>query len=218
MNGQREKVFKLKLVKNGVSSAILSFTFIVILFSPLVLVITIQGMSKTTFFAILISDLLVLLLFFWKYYDRLLVKYESSLSFHPDHFQLDGNHYKWEEITWYKKNAGSKFTMGFVVGLKNKSTLRFYATMKRGGELNTWMEMVNAFEKEITQRSLQVRNYYASKSKKRLAKILIASNLIVPILSIALGFSSNTILVASIAWLFISLSYPIIVFTNQGKK
>lgn len=218
MNDHEGKDFKLKLVKNGLSSVILFFTFMSLLLTPIILITVIQGMSKTTLYAILIPDLLLFFLLVWKYFDKLLVKYESSLIFHSDTFELDGKQYNWEEIEWYRRNSGSKFTMGFVVGLKSQTVLKFYVTTKEGEELNTWMEMVDAFEKAITQKSIQTKNYYNTRGWRRFARILLLSNLVLPLLSIGLGFHSNTILGISIAWLFISLPFPIIIFTIQEKN
>lgn len=145
MNNPLEKVIELKLVKYGISLIVFSLVSTFCLALMLFIVYTLD-LEKSTSLIIILSFIAVPFLLLLKP-DIFFVKYEAEMAFKDDYFMLDNTKYYWNDVAWYKSNAGSKLVMGFAIGIIGKKTLKLYSTTKSGEELNAWIDMVEMFEK-----------------------------------------------------------------------
>lgn len=138
--------FELQLVKLGISKIIILFTFIcwlssVVLFS-IVAPSYIDSAFSVLIFYIFFSSFILL-----KYFDLLFVKYRSNLFLFNTHFEIDNNKYYWENIEWYRTNAGSRLAIGISIGMKDDNkNLKIYAVLKQGKNLAECTEMIATFK------------------------------------------------------------------------
>ena len=108
--------------------------------------------------------------------------------------------------------------MGFAIKIMGKKTLKLYSSTKSSEELNAWINMTETVENMIRLKSIQTRNYYATRAWRIFAILILASNLVLPVMLVIFDVGNHTMIPATISWLFISLPYPIIIFMNQEKS
>ncbi len=156
------ETYNLRLVRQYLSTVIIVLTFLTYIALSIVVGDYFRESIKLPltngFFAI---GLYVLIL--WKYYDKLLVKYNRTLKITDEYFEFENRTYKWNDVDWYRTDEGSSPVMnGFVVRIKGSSSLSFIVTRKKGEELDNWKNMREEFLKVLSSKNIQARNYYAS--------------------------------------------------------
>lgn len=69
----------------------------------------------------------------------------------------------------------------------------------------------------IRLKSIQTRNYYATRAWRTIAVLILLSNLFFPIVLLILDIGNQTMIPIIIAWVVISLPYPMVILINQEK-
>jgi len=153
----------------------------------------------------------------WKFYDKLLIKYKATLKISDSFFELNQSRYYWEDVEWHRTDMNSAIMNGFVVGVKGFPSLKFHITNKNGIELDVWQKMKKEFLETLSSKNIKVRNYYNSVIWRRTARILLASNIIVPAILAALGVDFLKILPGILIWVGTSMTFSVTIFSNQKK-
>ena len=214
--------FKLTLVKSPASNIIF---FVAMISSAAIavsipLILTFQfGFTKSIWNFILISGIILFL--FWKYGHKLYLRYKSTISIYDDYFQVDDEKYYWHQIEWYRGNHGGKLCFAFDIGIhKIKSPLRFYIEHKWNKDNNyqDFYKMRRAILNGIYDHEIQTRNFYDTKFHRRVARIVLTSNLVILAVLLALEVKINYALPIFLFWSISSLPYPIIIFSKQDVE
>jgi hypothetical protein len=192
----------------------MAFLAAVILFSILLL-----DPSKPITLLFLLIIILSFIFILWKYQDRLLAKYQSTIVVTDDHFTINDYKYYWEDVTWHRTDFNSAVMHGFIIGYKSSKPIRLHTSNKSGVHYNNWKNMRADFLNMLHIKNIEVRNYYNSKLWRRTARLLLASNLLIPIiLYIFLDISIVQVWPALLIWLGTSLSFSAVIFKNQNKN
>jgi len=88
--------------------------------------------------------------------------------------------------------------------------------MKQGENLDNYVEMIEVFSNIIKEKAIPVRNYYNSKFWRRVARVVLLSNLIPVAITVMGVVESKFIIPIIFVWLFISLPAPLITYSQQN--
>lgn len=216
------KKFELTLVKSPASNIIF---FVAIMASTALaisipLILTFQfGFTKSIWNFLILSGIISFL--FWKYGHKLYLRYNSTISIYDNYFTVDNQKYYWNQIEWYRGNHGGNLCIAFDIGIhKIKSPLRFFIESigKNNNNFHDFFKMRRAILNGIYDHGVQTRNYYDTKFHRRLARVVLTSNLVLLAVLLALEVKINYALPFFLFWAISSLPYPIIIFSKQDVE
>lgn len=208
--------YQLTLVNPGSTALLHILKYVAFLTSIIVLVYFTISQGESIVFISTILWIGCGIYLMHKYDYKLSVKYNLLVKLYEDHFQIDDKQYKWEEIEWYNRLAGGKLFSGFKMAINGKRTpINLYTFNKLDDAFYLRNKLIADILDTIASKSIVTRNYYNTKNWRLLARTLLASNVLLIIGLIVLGYGFNTTLVVTLIWLFISLPMPIIIFMKQ---
>ena len=150
------KTYNLRLVRQYLSTVIIVLTFLTYIVLSIVIGDYFRESIKSPTLTFIFSEG-VYGLIIWNYYDKLLVKYNRTLKISDENFEFDNRRYKWEDVDWHRTEESSAVMKGFVVGIKNSSSLNFRVTRKKGKEQDNWQNMKEVFLQVLSSKNIQVR-------------------------------------------------------------
>lgn len=153
--------------------------------------------------------------------EKFNIKYKSSISIYDDCFYVDAKKYYYYQVEWYRSDHGGGHYLAFDIGIYGeKQPIKLFAEVKSMKNLNfrTFIEMRKAILYGIKSIGIQTRSYYDTKFYRRLARTIFTSNLVLLAVLLALEVSINRALPIFLAWAFISLPYPIVIFMKQDVE
>lgn len=176
------KRYDLILVREWVSVAIFVFVCVFLLVVLLLIALFLGDVSKLTMYLILLSWMGLIVFFFSRMYDKLLVKYKRTLVICDEYFEYQNRRIYWKDVIWYRSEMTSAIMNAFVIGVKDASPIKLVVTNKKGKELEVWNEVRSVLERSLVHK---VECYYNSIYwRKKLFKAGIILVLIVLFLAI----------------------------------
>lgn len=207
--------YQLKTVRQGASVILLVTIVMAFLFGLILMALFVKGTIN-----ILLITLPAIGLFIFsisKLFDKLLIKRTRNLKLNEAYFEYQGSKYEWEEIDWYKEED-SAIIHSFVIGTKDGTKLRLNVTKKKSEELAIWTNMKEEFFRMMDVKQVKVRNFYDSIFWRRMARIVLASNLLFVGIFLFLDIQWLKLLPGTLVWLGTSLGFVMTVFSNQEVK
>ncbi|MFK7952800.1 MAG: hypothetical protein AB8B73_08120 [Ekhidna sp.] len=154
---------------------------------------------------------------FYKICKKIIPKKEKEITISEDFISVDNESiFKWEDISWYRFDAGSAFVTRFVIGLKNKEKISLMI-WNDSIQIGLICKIKDQVIKGIKLRNLSTKNYYDTKNWKKISYAALISNLIIPIILVAIGFELKEILYPIIIWFAISVSASISILILSEK-
>ena len=212
--------YNLKLVRVWPSVLLMILVIFAALAVMILLALAGRELSKTSALTMIISFLLGFIYLLWKYYDRLLIKYNQIAPIDDDFFCLDTVKYKWADFEWFRNDDSSGVLNSFSIKFKGGKSLKFHVTKKKSKELDNWKSRKEDILITAKEEVLQIKNYYNTRTWRRVARILLASSVVISLIifSLDLNISLSILLKPLLMWIGISVSFAINIFMNQKVK
>ncbi|MEQ9402844.1 MAG: hypothetical protein RIM99_04600 [Cyclobacteriaceae bacterium] len=210
--------YNLTLVKEFRS--ILAIVGVVLVFVTALILLAINFPKSANGFVFLMTLLLFFAIFavlLNKFFDRILVKYNFKVVLTDVYIKIDKQQYPWSEVIWHRVDSNSAIFSGFTLKVKNQKSPIKLVINKKSNQHSDYQELVDDLVRTISEKQPESRNYYQSAVWRKVAVMLLVSNLILPLVVYILDYDLTKMIPFQLIWLAITLSTSISIFKNQKK-